>query len=108
LYRFPCGEILDGETFHATFARVMGFPDFYGKNMNAWVDCLTYLDEPGDGMSNVVLYQGDILTLQLDEARAFRARCPEQFDALVASAAFVNHRRIGLGLRPVIALSFFE
>ena len=104
----PSDEITDWATFHAVFARVLGFPDFYGRNMNAWVDCLTYMDEPGDGMSNVVLRDNDILTLQLDGVGVLRSRCPEQFEALVSSAAFVNWRRIKRGLRPVIALSFFQ
>ena len=106
--RIPCDEIADWDTFHSVFARVLGFPSFYGKNMNAWVDCLTYLDAPGDGMSNVVLVDNDILTLQLDSAESFRSRCPEQFDALVASSSFVNWRRIEKGQRPTIALSFFR
>ena len=104
----PGDEITDWETFHAVFARVLGFPDFYGRNMNGWIDCLTHLDEPGDGMSNVVLRDNDILTLQLDGAGSLRSRCPEEFDALVSAAAFVNWRRIEQGRRPVIALSFFR
>ena len=59
-------------------------------------------------MSNVVLKDKDILTIQLDDVESFRSRCPEQFDALVASATFVNWRRIENGLRPSIALSFFR
>ena len=106
--RIPCDQIVDWDTFHGVFAHVLGFPSFYGMNMNAWVDCLTYLDEPGDGMSNIVLNDREILTLQLDDAESFRSRCPEQFDALVGSSAFINWRRIEAGLRPTIALSFFH
>jgi RNAse (barnase) inhibitor barstar len=40
--------ITDWDSFHDTFAVALGFPDFYGRNMNAWVDCLTYED---DGMT---------------------------------------------------------
>lgn len=104
----PTDEITDWNTFHSVFARELGFPDFYGRNMNAWVDCLTHLDEPGDGMSNIVLRDNDILTLHLEDAGSLRSRCPEQFEALVNSTAFVNWRRIAKGLRPVIALSFFR
>ena len=102
----PCKEITDWDSFHGVFARVLGFPDFYGKNMNSWVDCLTYVDEPGDGMSNVVLRDGEILTLELEEAKSFRDRLPEQFDALVSSAAFVNWRRAQMGRGTAIALSY--
>ncbi len=38
-------HITDWETFHAECARVFGFPQFYGRNMNAWIDCLSYLHD---------------------------------------------------------------
>jgi hypothetical protein len=58
------------------------------------------------GMASVVAPPGDVLTLQLDEGRAFARRCPEQYAALVECAAFVNWRRIEVGDRPIVALSF--
>jgi barstar (barnase inhibitor) len=48
--RIKTEAITDWQSFHESFKREMGFPDFYGMNMNAWIDCLTYLDEE-DGMS---------------------------------------------------------
>jgi hypothetical protein len=101
----PVSQITDWETFHDVFAVALGFPDFYGRNMNAWIDCLTYRDED-DGMASVVVDAGDVLTLQLDDGRAFGARCPEQYAALIEGSAFVNWRRIELGDRPILALSF--
>jgi RNAse (barnase) inhibitor barstar len=38
-------RIIDWDTFHAVSREAFGFPDFYGCNLNAWIDCLTYLDE---------------------------------------------------------------
>ena len=49
---------------------------------------------------------GDVLTLQLVDCREFRARCPEIYEALIDSAAFVNWRRIELGESPILALSY--
>ena len=98
-------QINDWESFHDTFAATLGFPQFYGRNMDAWIDCLTYRDED-DGMATVVVAAGDVLTLQLDEGRAFAERCPEQYASLIACAAFVNWRRIEAGDRPILALSF--
>lgn len=72
--RIPYNQIADWDTFHSVFAQVLGFPSFYGKNMNAWVDCLTYLEEPGDGMSNIVLHDHDIISLhQLAKNRGWDA-----------------------------------
>lgn len=97
--------ISDWESFHDVFAAALGFPEFYGRNMNAWIDCLTYADED-DGMRSIVVPPGDVLTLQLAGATEFAARCPEQYAAVVECSAFVNWRRIEAGQRPIVALSF--
>lgn len=96
-------QITDWDSFHDTFAHLLGFPDFYGRNMDAWIDCLTYED---DGMTAYPLQAGDVLTLQLSNCREFRARCSEIYQALIDSAAFVNWRRIELGDPPILALSY--
>jgi hypothetical protein len=101
-----CQKIEDWASFHEEFAKVFGFPDFYGKNMNAWIDCLTSLDAPEDGMSRVHCEPGSVLTLELKNVRQFADRCPEQYKALIECAAFVNWRRIELGGSSVLALSF--
>jgi len=33
--------------------------DFYGRNMNAWSDRLTYIDDPPSGMTHVSLAEGE-------------------------------------------------
>jgi hypothetical protein len=103
----PTPMISDWETFHDVFAAALGFPEFYGRNMNAWIDCLTYADED-DGMRAVVVPPEDVLTLQLAEATEFATRCPEQYAAVVECTAFVNWRRIEAGQRPIVALSFHK
>jgi hypothetical protein len=73
--------------------------------MNAWIDWLTYADED-DGMRNLVVAAGDVLTLQLAGCKKLRARCLELYEALIDAAAFVNWRRIEAGDRPILALSY--
>lgn len=34
------------ETLHAFLKRKLGFPDYYGKNLNALADCLSEAGEP--------------------------------------------------------------
>ncbi|EKO4420943.1 barstar family protein, partial [Escherichia coli] len=34
-------EINSHSEFHEKFKRLFGFPDFYGKNFHAFIDCLT-------------------------------------------------------------------
>jgi hypothetical protein len=99
--------VTDSHSFHTVFAEKLGFPDFYGRNMNAWIDCLTYADED-DGMRSVTVQPGQVLTLQLDDIRDFAARCPDLYAGLIEASAFVNWRRIELGSGAVLALSFHE
>jgi RNAse (barnase) inhibitor barstar len=103
-----CNNIRDWDSFHEEFARVFGFPDFYGRNMNAWIDCLTSLDAPEDGMSSVHCEPGSVVTLELANVKAFANRCPEQYSAVIECAAFVNWRRLEMGDPSVLALSFHD
>ena len=95
---------MDWDTFHDTFADVFGFPSFYGRNMNAWIDCMSYLDE----MTSVQASAGEVVVLHLDYVDDFAARCPEQYAAIVEGAAFVNCRRVEAGEPAVLALSFHK
>lgn len=36
LVPIPTNQITDWPSFHEVFAEALGFPSFYGKNMNAW------------------------------------------------------------------------
>ena len=106
IVKIDCNEISDWESFHEYFKRVFGFPDFYGANMNAWIDCLTYLDED-DGMCEIKIRKGSVLTLQLENVDSFKIRCNEMYDALIECSAFVNYRRIDLGGEPILVLSYY-
>ncbi len=108
IVRIDASRIVDWSSFHEVFAETMGFPQFYGRNMNAWIDCLTYLDEPEAGMTNIHAPCGGVVTLLIDNAEDFRARCPDQHAALVECAAFVNWRRIERGEPSVLALAFHK
>lgn len=101
-------KITDWGSFHSFFATTFGFPDFYGRNMNAWIDCLTYIDEPDDTTTTVHAPPGGILVLHLEHAKDFAARCPELYDAVIECSSFVNCRRVIDGREPVLALSFHE
>jgi RNAse (barnase) inhibitor barstar len=101
-----CSEIHDWDSFHDVFARAFGFPSFYGRNINAWIDCMTSLDAPDDGMSEIHCTPGTVLTLELKNVREFKECCPGQYTALIESSAFVNYRRTEVGEPAVIALSF--
>lgn len=103
LVRVDAQKITDWDAFHEVFAESFGLPDFYGRNMNAWIDCMTYLDDPDAGMSSIHGSATDPVVLQLDNVEGL----PEELlDAIVECAAFVNWRRIETGDAAILALSF--
>ena len=105
--RIDCSQITDFDTFHDVFATVFGFPDFYGRNMNACIDCMTSLDEPNDGLTKVHVAKGEVLTLRLDNVDSMMAADQKLYEALVDDVAFVNYRRMESGDPPVLALSYY-
>lgn len=113
----PAHRIVDRGSFHAVFREALGFPDFYGRNMDAWIDCLTDHCEPGRdgvdgdeprvfGMTALMIPPDTLLTLRIDGATDFARRCPEQHRALIECTAVVNERRVGDGKAPRLALLF--
>jgi len=108
LASIDCAKIRDWNSFHDEFAAVFGFPDFYGRNMNAWIDCMTSLDEPDDGMTSIHAEKGHVLTLQLENVAPFREQYPELYSAIIECAAFVNWRRLEVGESAVLAISFWK
>lgn len=101
-------EIVDWPSFHSVFAKAFGFPASYRHNMDAWIDCMTGLDDPESEMSAVHVPSNGIVLIKLVNAKAFASRCPEQAAALSECAAFVNWRRCEQGGGPVLALSYCQ
>lgn len=106
--RIDGSRITDWDSFHDEFHRVFVFPDFYGRNIHAWIDCMTSLDCEDDGMTALHVQPGSVLTLEVLHVKRFKVQAPEQYDALVECSAFVNWRRIEQGEGPVLALAFHE
>lgn len=101
-------RITDWRSFHGVFAEAFGFPDFYGGNMDAWIDCLSSLDAPSEGMTTIHCAPGGVVVLQIDHARDFARRCPEHWASLIECAAFVNWRLTHNKGDAVLALSFHK
>jgi hypothetical protein len=96
-------EIRDWDSFHDLCASELGFPEFYGRNMNAFIDCLTYLDE-ADGMSRFALAPGEFLELRVTDSAAFRRSAPEIAAALIESVIHVNRRYADRGKPEMVRL----
>ncbi|MGH8438001.1 MAG: hypothetical protein ACRERW_02885 [Pseudomonas sp.] len=63
------------------------------------------LDDLRAEMSSIHIQRGQTLSLVIDNVQSFKHRCPEQFEALVECAAFVNWRVV-TGGTPLLALAF--
>lgn len=101
--RLNSEQISDWASFHLVCKEAFGFPDFYGKNMNAWIDCMSYLSED-DGMTKFTLTKDEMLHIEITDTKNFSSRLPEIFDAIVECSAFVNNRYIEAGEIPRISL----
>jgi RNAse (barnase) inhibitor barstar len=86
------GELItDWDSFHDQCSNVFAFPDFYGRNMNAWVDCLSYLRDD-DGMSKFVLKENEVLTIEVQHSDKLRQAMPEILEELQFCIAMINER----------------
>jgi RNAse (barnase) inhibitor barstar len=102
--RIPTARIVDWDSFHDVFAEALGFPDFYGRNMDAWIDCMRYADED-DGMRNITIASGELLTLELKGAFDFERRCSEQYQALIEGVQAINEDRLERSDEPILAVA---
>lgn len=89
--------------FHAECQNQLGFPDFYGRNMDAWIDCLSSLRD-ADGMCKFVLGPDETLQIEVLYADMMRRKTPEILEALQECAAEVNERYAENGEKPALSL----
>jgi len=105
LVRIPTSRIVDWESFHDVFAEVFGFPDWYGRNMNAWIDCLSDLDDPETTLCSKNAAAGESFVLHVEDGNEFSQRCPEQYLAILECAAYINWRRVDRGENAILLIS---
>lgn len=104
LVRIDAVRIRDWDTFHDVFEAAFGFPGFYGRNMNAWINCMAHLDEPGAGMTKVHGSASDPVVVRLDNSDSLPSEIREE---LVTCAAFVNRRRTESGDPAILVLASY-
>ena len=90
-------EITDWESFHKVFAEEFNFPDYYGRNMDAWNDCMSDLGG-----------EGELISIYIRNVSQLKSSCREIYEALIECSAFVNYRFVSEGGAPLIALSYHE
>jgi hypothetical protein len=95
--------IVDWASFHAESARSFGFPESYGKSMDAWVDCLSYLRDE-DGMSMFRLAPKETLTITVSGAGQMRAQAADILEEMTFCIAGINERYEDYGELPALVL----
>lgn len=101
-------EITDRAAFHAVFYRELGFTGFYGNNMDAWLDCMSYVHHPESGMISVTIKPGELAILQMSNVRIFRKNCRDLYENLIEGIGFVNSRLLEIGESPAWALMLID
>lgn len=101
--RLDGAVIRDWQSFHSECQAKFGFPDFYGCNMDAWIDCLSTLRD-NDGMSGFTLASGDTLQIEVAHSGILRNRAPRILDTLADCVDAVNERYIENGENPALEL----
>lgn len=95
--------ITDWDTFHSISHEVFGFPDVYGRTMDAWVDCLSYLRDD-DGMSKFRLKKDETLRITIADTDVLRKKAPEILDDIVFCIDAINDRYLDYGEKPALEL----
>ncbi|HJV74844.1 MAG TPA: barstar family protein [Noviherbaspirillum sp.] len=101
--RLDGSSIADWASFHDASRSAFGFPDFYGRNMDAWMDCLGTLRDD-DGMSSFVLGADEMLEIELLQSKMLRQNAPDILEALEDCIAVVNERYLENGEKPALTL----
>lgn len=95
------GHIPDTARLHRQLQQIFGFPDFYGANYAALVDCWSSLRYPEDGMSRLVLAREEMLEIRV---RGLSTAVAEVRETLISAVEDVNQRQISHGLPPSLMI----
>ena len=99
-------SITSEDSFHDVFFERLGFPEYYGRNWDAWIDCLTYVDEPDTGMCRRVQVEvGSFLLLCIENSETFKRKCKKVFNNFLECTALVNNRRVRASRAPIIIVA---
>jgi Barstar (barnase inhibitor) len=102
--RLDGSRIHTWDDFYEDFATQLGFIEGYGRNMNAWMDCMSCLADAESAMTQVTLRPGEALVIQVDNAADLKTRLPLLLETLLECAAIVNQNLIREA--PILMVAF--
>ena len=85
-------KLTDWNSFHSEFKSELNFPDYYGENMDAWIDCVDELSEKPT-------------LINIKNGKVLKENSPEIFEAILECSAFINHRKLDVWEKPNLIIS---
>ncbi|MBV1874269.1 MAG: barstar family protein [Gammaproteobacteria bacterium] len=88
-------SIQDWESFHNEFQKKLGFFEGYGRNLDAWIDCMSDLYTNGEyeSLTKYNLNEGDKLILNVLNVEVWREVSPDTFEAFIDCCVAANAER---------------
>jgi hypothetical protein len=96
-------EITSWAAFHDECMKAFGFPDFYGRNMDAWIDCLSDLRDE-QGMTRFRLQPNELLRIEVTDADSMQRCVPGILACLQDCIDEINRRYTEYGDAPAVEL----
>lgn len=101
--RFASNELRDWASFHEASAEKFGFPDYYGRSRDAWIDCMRGGElEPGNPADDASI---DILVVEFPNSHGVSGEMKDVCEFLYSGFASVNQFRCKWGRRPLFLLA---
>ena len=82
--------IVNWPSFHDEFSRAFRFFDGYGRNRDAWIDCMTDLHGP-NALSGLRLPAGEPIEIVLNDSATMVKSHPEVFAELLRLVRYANN-----------------
>jgi RNAse (barnase) inhibitor barstar len=82
--------IVNWPSFHDEFSRAFRFFDGYGRNRDAWIDCMTDLHGP-NALSSLRLPAGEQIEIVLNDSATMVKSYPEIFAELLRLVRYANN-----------------
>ncbi|MCH4822775.1 barstar family protein [Gramella lutea] len=93
-FQVDANNIVDWKSFHKEVRNELKFPDYYGENMDAWIDCIDEISENSD------------LVIRIKNTQNLKNKNPEILNSLIECSQFVNTRKINQGEKNRVILDF--
>jgi RNAse (barnase) inhibitor barstar len=82
--------IVNWPSFHDEFSRAFRFFEGYGRNRDAWIDCMTDLHGP-KALSGLRLPTGESIEIVLNDSATVAKSHPEIFAELLRLVRYANN-----------------